>query len=80
GKTQFIKPWMIDRAADHYAIDLTRARTLLDWEPTRSLRATLPKMVAALKVDPLGWYKENKLEPSSKANGRAAPSPTKAGA
>jgi nucleoside-diphosphate-sugar epimerase len=71
GKTQFIKPWMIDRAGDHYALDLTRARTLLDWKPTRSLRETLPKMIAALKADPLAWYDENKLEPSSRVRKRA---------
>ena len=63
GQDPFIKPWMIDRANDHYALDITRARTLLDWEPSRSLRKTLPKMVAALKADPLGWYRENDLEP-----------------
>ena len=39
---------MIDRAIDHYALDITRARTLLDWQPVRSMRETLPKMVAAL--------------------------------
>ena len=66
GADPFIKPWMIDRANDHYALDITRARTLLGWEPKRSLRETLPKMIAALKSDPLGWYRENKLEPSSK--------------
>ena len=66
GADPFIKPWMIDRANDHYALDITRARTLLGWEPKRSLRETLPKMIAALKADPLGWYRENKLEPSSK--------------
>ncbi|MEO8504592.1 MAG: NAD(P)-dependent oxidoreductase [Acidobacteriota bacterium] len=80
GQTQFIKPWMIDRAVDHYALDLTRARTLLDWEPKRSLRATLPKMVAALKADPLGWYKENKLEPSFEAGPRGTVTSAKAGA
>ncbi|MFN2240512.1 MAG: DNA polymerase III subunit epsilon, partial [Thermoanaerobaculia bacterium] len=53
---------MIDRANDHYALDITRARTLLDWEPKRSLRETLPKMVAALKADPIGWYRENDLD------------------
>jgi nucleoside-diphosphate-sugar epimerase len=63
GKESFVKPWMIDRANDHYALDITRARTLLAWEPRRSLRETLPKMVAALKADPLGWYRENELEP-----------------
>jgi nucleoside-diphosphate-sugar epimerase len=66
GQESFIRPWMIDRANDHYALDITRARTLLGWEPKRSLRETLPKMVAALQADPLGWYRENDLEPPSK--------------
>ncbi len=61
----FIKPWMIDLADDHYALDITRARSLLGWEPKHSLRETLPKMVAALKEDPVGWYKANKLEAPS---------------
>ena len=65
GQESFIKPWMIDRANDHYALDITRARTLLGWQPKRSLRETLPKMIAALKADPLGWYRENDLEPPS---------------
>ncbi len=62
GQESFIKPWMIDRANDHYALDITRARTLLDWRPQHLLRETLPKMVAALKTDPLGWYREHGLE------------------
>jgi nucleoside-diphosphate-sugar epimerase len=57
----FIKPWMIDRAEDHYELDISRARNLLGWEPRSSLRGTLPQMVANLKSDPDGWYKENKL-------------------
>jgi nucleoside-diphosphate-sugar epimerase/uncharacterized membrane protein len=63
GQDQFIKPWMIERANDHYALDIMRARTLLDWAPSRTLRQTLPKMVAALKTDPFGWYREHGLEP-----------------
>ena len=62
GKEPFIKPWMIAHADEHYALDITRARTLLGWEPTRTLRATLPKMIAALKTDPRSWYRENDLE------------------
>ena len=86
GQDDFIKPWMIDRANDHYALDITRARTLLDWAPSRSLRKTLPKMVTALKADPLGWYRENDLEPPSslteknhvaQAAPSAAPDPSK---
>ena len=66
GQEAFIKPWMIDRANDHYALDVTRARTLLGWEPRRSLRETLPKMLAALVADPLTWYRDNELEPPAK--------------
>jgi nucleoside-diphosphate-sugar epimerase/uncharacterized membrane protein len=66
GAEPFIKPWMIDRANDHYALDITRARTLLGWEPKRSLRETLPKMAAVLKADLLGWYRENEVEPPSR--------------
>lgn len=62
GRKPFIKPWMIDRANDHYALDITRARTLLDWEPKHSLRAALPEMLAALKQDPSGWYRQNNLD------------------
>jgi nucleoside-diphosphate-sugar epimerase len=62
GPEPFIKPWMIDRADDHYELDITRARTLLGWEPRLSLRVSLPVMVEALKRDPVRWYKENKLE------------------
>jgi nucleoside-diphosphate-sugar epimerase len=63
GPEPFIKPWMIDRAADHYELNVARARQLLGWEPKHSLRETLPKMVQALKRDPAGWYKFNKLDP-----------------
>ena len=65
GVDPFIRPWMIDRANDHYALDITRARQLLGWQPTRSLRETLPKMVAALKADPARFYRENALEGSA---------------
>jgi nucleoside-diphosphate-sugar epimerase len=61
----FIKPFMVDLADDHYALDIGRARSLLGWQPEHSLRETLPKMVAALRADPLGWYEANKLNPPS---------------
>jgi nucleoside-diphosphate-sugar epimerase len=61
----FIKPWMIDLADDHYALDITKARTALGWKPKQSLRHALPKMISALKVDPVKWYRENKLEAPS---------------
>lgn len=59
----FIKPWMIDLADDNIELDITRARTVLGWAPKHSLSDTLPSMVAALKADPLAWYRENEIKP-----------------
>ncbi|MGH6886603.1 MAG: vitamin K epoxide reductase family protein, partial [Geminicoccales bacterium] len=70
GEEPFIRPWMVDIADDHYALDISRARTLLGWEPKRSLRETLPKMVEALKADPPGWYRANKLNAARVATAR----------
>jgi nucleoside-diphosphate-sugar epimerase len=76
----FIKPWMIDLADDHYALDITRARRLLDWEPRRTLRETLRRMVEKLKADPAAWYRANKLEGPAPARAKpATPSGKRAG-
>ncbi len=64
GQHPFIKPWMIDRANDHYALDVSRAKKLLGWVPKHTLRKAIPHMVAALKADDLGFYRENGLEPA----------------
>ena len=61
GENSFIRPWMVDISDDNYELDTSRARDLLEWTPSHSLRDTLPKMAAALKADPVGWYKANKL-------------------
>jgi nucleoside-diphosphate-sugar epimerase len=60
----FIKPWMIDLADDHYALDISRIKSHTQWQPKRSLKQTLPKMIEALKKDPATWYKVNKLQPT----------------
>jgi nucleoside-diphosphate-sugar epimerase len=57
----FIRRWMVDMSDDHYELDISRARQSLGWEPKHSLRETLPTMIAALKADPPGWYRTNKL-------------------
>ncbi|MDK1494687.1 NAD-dependent epimerase/dehydratase family protein [Sinorhizobium sp. 7-81] len=62
-----IKPWMIENSDDHYEIDISRARALLDWKPKHSLAGTLPEMIGRLKEDPTDWYAKNKLEPSAVA-------------
>ena len=63
GRPSFIKPWMVDFADDNFELDITRARTILGWEPKHSLRDTLPKMIPPLLADPLTWYYENELKP-----------------
>lgn len=57
----FIKPWMIDLADHNYCMDISRAKALLGWTPSRSLEETLPKMIASLKLDAVAWYRENNL-------------------
>ncbi|WP_241218030.1 NAD(P)-dependent oxidoreductase [Sphingomonas sp. ABOLD] len=63
GEKPFIKPFMIRLADDHYALDIGRAEKLLGWRPHHRLKDELPKMIAALKRDPLAWYKRNGLRP-----------------
>ena len=58
----FIKPWMIDMADDHMELDISKAKSLIGWQPQHSLKETLPKMIEALKADPEKWYKDNKLK------------------
>ncbi|ORE97001.1 NAD-dependent epimerase/dehydratase family protein [Aurantimonas sp. 22II-16-19i] len=57
----FIRPWMVDISDDHYELDISSAREHVGWEPKHSIRDTLPKMISALKADPVGWYRANKL-------------------
>jgi nucleoside-diphosphate-sugar epimerase/VIT1/CCC1 family predicted Fe2+/Mn2+ transporter len=63
GERPFVKPFMVRMADDHYELDISRARKLLGWEPRHRLKHELQAMVAALKKDPEGWYKANRLTP-----------------
>ncbi len=63
GEEPFIKPFMVAMADDHYALDVRRARELLGWEPRHRLKDELPRLAAALKADPAGWYKANGVTP-----------------
>ncbi len=63
GELPFVKPFMVELAADHYELDIARARQWLDWQPRHALRDMLPKIIAGLRADPLGWYRANKIAP-----------------
>lgn len=56
GEKPFIRPFMVAMADDHYALDISRARALLGWEPKHRLLQVLPTLVASLKKDPQAWY------------------------
>ncbi|MGD2045302.1 MAG: NAD(P)-dependent oxidoreductase [Gemmatimonadota bacterium] len=57
----FIKPYMIELADDHYALDIGRARRELGWEPERRLEDVLPKMTDMLEEYPVAWKRANGL-------------------
>lgn len=61
GEQQFIKPWMIDMADDHYALDISEADKHLGWKPKHKLRDSIASMIKALKADPIQWYKAHNL-------------------
>jgi nucleoside-diphosphate-sugar epimerase len=64
----FIKPWMIDLADQHLAVNIDKARTKLGWNPEHSLRQTLPELLRRLKQDPRAWYERNGFAPPKSLN------------
>jgi nucleoside-diphosphate-sugar epimerase len=64
-KNEFIQPWMIDIADDHYDLDISRAKQILHWSPRHSLDKSLPIILNLLKHDPAAWYKKNGLRMSA---------------
>jgi nucleoside-diphosphate-sugar epimerase len=70
-RKQFIKPWMIDLADDHYPVDIEKLQKKLSWSPRRRLRHTLPDMVEAIRRNPEVWYNENGIEPPKKTTRKA---------
>lgn len=59
---QFIKPFMIQLADDHYALDISRAKELIDWQPKHRLLDMLPTIIGHLKESPREWYQRNGLD------------------
>ncbi|GGI90118.1 vitamin K epoxide reductase family protein [Legionella impletisoli] len=61
GEAPFIRPFMIDMASDHYALDISKAKKKLNWEPKHRIDETLPSIIGALKKDPDGWYDTHRI-------------------
>lgn len=62
GGESFIKPFMIDMAEDHYALDISKAKQLLGWAPQHHLLEHVRVIVDRLKKDPESWYANNGLK------------------
>ncbi|WP_164103933.1 NAD-dependent epimerase/dehydratase family protein [Candidatus Laterigemmans baculatus] len=62
GGDSFIKPFMISMADDHYALDVSRAKEMLGWQPRHRLIDVVPAIVENLKQDPQKWIQENGLQ------------------
>ena len=61
GIEPFVKPFMVALSDDHFELDISRARKLLNWRPRHTLRETLPTITGNLKRNPEAWYKRNKI-------------------
>tara|TARA_R110002049_G_scaffold72267_2_gene186440 strand:+ start:1240 stop:3792 length:2553 start_codon:yes stop_codon:yes gene_type:complete len=68
---QFQKPWMVSIANDHYEVDCSRARELIDWSPQHRLSKVLPTITQSLKDDPYSWYQANGLNAARVAHDKA---------
>jgi len=62
GGEAFIKPFMVSMADDHYALDVSRAKQVLGWEPKHDLMSMLPTILQRLQDDPKRWYKANGID------------------
>ena len=61
GKKPFIKPFMMDMASHHYALNIQHAEDLLGWQPKKKLTEELPKLAKKLLQNPKKWYADNKI-------------------
>ena len=50
GIEPFVKPFMVALSDDHFELDISRARKLLNWRPRHTLRETLPKIINHLSI------------------------------
>lgn len=63
GEKPFVRPFMVDLASDHYELDISYAKEILNWHPVHNIYETLPALIKNLKKDPADWYTKNGVAP-----------------
>jgi hypothetical protein len=58
----FIRPWMIPLADENYDLNISKAKTIFDWEPKYKLEDCLDQFCKDLQKNPVQWYKINGLK------------------
>ena len=62
-KANFIQPWMIEFAEEHFEFDLSLTEQIIGWTPMRHLLDTLPTMLNLATCDTAEWLKRNERRP-----------------
>ena len=62
-KNQFVQPWMIDFAEEHFEFNIQKAAKTIHWIPTRSLKNDLSQVLKRVKENPGPWLEKNKARP-----------------
>jgi nucleoside-diphosphate-sugar epimerase len=63
GEQPSVRPYMAMMGNDHYALDISRARQLLGWQPRHRLKDDLPAIIEEVKRDPIAWYERHRIKP-----------------
>ena len=59
----FVQPWMIPFAEEHFEFDLSHTTQRIGWTPKRHLLDTLPTMLALASRDTSEWLMRNERRP-----------------
>jgi dihydroflavonol-4-reductase len=67
-KENFVQPWMIPFAEEHFEFDLSRTAEVIGWTPSRHLLDTLPIMLSRASGDTREWLLRNQRRPWRRLN------------
>lgn len=68
-RKNFVQPWMIGFAEEHFEFDLSCTEQVIGWAPTRRLLDTLPTMLSVASRDTPAWLMRNERRPWRRTDG-----------